>query len=283
MASQDYPPLLAAAERALAGRLAATGVSLHGKGYCGRAEENLIRAVSDQQWARARADLDGGKGTELTSKFLAAYSSSALAVNAFAPLADRVLLPGGTTVNGAVRFEQERSAWATGYKPTLDVSIERDHEPVRLLVESKCVEYLRKTDTAFSPQFPTKAAAHLEPAAVAVFDEVFADRQAFDPLDAPQLLKHFLAAKRVAIEKRCRVILLCVWWTPTDAHAHPVFAAHAAQAARLAAALPDPDVTMQAMTYGQLWDHWRATGDAQLREHVMQLDTRYGAALNARA
>jgi hypothetical protein len=47
------------------------------------------------------------------------------------------------------------------------------------------------------------------PAAAAVFDKVLENRNAFDPLDAPQLLKHFLAAKRVAIEKNCRGLLRC--------------------------------------------------------------------------
>ena len=204
--------------------------------------------VTPEQWAAAKADLEAGKGTELASKFLAAYSSSALAVNAFAPLDGRVPLPDGTVVVGETRFERERSAWARGYKPALDVIVDRAGAPVRLLVESKCVEYLRPADTAFSPAFPAKAAEYLEPCAAAVFDEVFADRYAYDPLDAPQLLKHFLAAKRVTVEESCRTILLCVWWQPADAAAYPVFDAHAQAAARLAAALADANVTMLCAT-----------------------------------
>jgi hypothetical protein len=277
--ARETHPLLGGAAEALAGRLAEQGVALRGDGYCERAEENLIVTVTPEQWAAAKADHKAGKGIELASKFLAAYSSSALAVNALAPLDGRVPLPDGTVVVGETRFEQERSAWGPGYKPTLDVIVERLGAPVRLLVESKCVEYLRATDTAFSPAFPAKAAEHLESGAAAVFDEVFADRYAFDPLDAPQLLKHFLAAKRVTVEESCRAILLCIWWEPTDAAEHPVFAAHADAAARLAAALPDADVTVLCATHQQLWSHWHDVGDAVLREHVAHLRARYDVSL----
>jgi hypothetical protein len=75
------------------------------------------------------------------------------------------------------------------------------------------------------------------------------------------------------------VVLLCVWWVPTDAAAHPVFAAHDDAAARLAAALPDEHVTRLCLTYPQLWAHWADIGDGALREHVQRLRKRYGVSL----
>jgi hypothetical protein len=116
-----------------------------------------------------------------------------------------------------------------------------------------------------------------------VFDEVFADRYAYDPLDAPQLLRHFLAAKRVTVHESCRAILLCVWWEPTDPAGHPAFAAHADAAARLAAALPDADVTVLCASHQQLWSHWHDVGDAVLREHVAHLRARYSRTPSATA
>ena len=135
-------------------------------------------------------------------------------------------------------------------------------------MESKCLEYLREARTAFSPSFAAKAAEHLEPAAAAIFRAVVADRYLFEPVDAPQVLKHFLAAKRVALEERQRVTLLYVWWEPTNAASHPVFAAHAEAAGKLAAAVPDPRVTMSCLPYRQLWSYWSEVGDASLRRHV---------------
>ena len=278
MAREEHR-LLAAAEQALADRLAAR-VPLRGKGYCDQPADNLIATVTPEIWEAAKADIAKGKGTELASKFLAAYSSSALAVNAFAPLCGRVALPGSVDVEGETHFEQERSAWASGWLPTLDVIVERKAAPVRLFVESKCLEFLRKGATDFSAAFPKKASEHLKPEAAEVFETVYEDRYAFDPLDAAQLLKHFLAAKKVALAQQCRVVLLCVWWEPTDTEAHPVFAAHTAAAALLAAALSDPDVTVIPCSYLQLWAHWEAVGDSALQQHVRLLQERYAVVLS---
>ena len=271
--------LLRTAEHALATRLASR-VSVRGKGYCDRPEDNLVETVTHDLWQAAKSDLEKGKGDELGSKFLAAYSSSALAVNAFAPLRDRVKLPGDLVITGDMRFEQERSAWARGYWPTLDLIVESEGAELRLFVESKCIEFLRKSETGFSPAFSKKASEHLEPAAAAVFETVFANRHAFDPLDAAQLLKHFLAAKRVATEQHCKVVLLCVWWEPADADAYPVFSEHAAKAAALAAALPDPDVVVLPLSYRQLWAGWEAVDDRALQRHVRCLRERYDVSLS---
>jgi hypothetical protein len=199
MARHDHP-LLPKAEAALRDALAAHGVEVRGKGYCVRPEDNLVETVTPQMWDSARADLEAGKGTELDSKFLAAYSSSALAVNTFAPLRGGVPLPGGrigdatspgTVINGQIRFEQERSSWTRGFMPTLDTIVEADDGPVRLLVEGKCIEFLRRSrkDEKFSPAFAKKAAQHLEFGAAEVYDVLEGDPFAFDPLDARQLAK----------------------------------------------------------------------------------------------
>ena len=261
------------AQHALAARLGET-VAIDGKGYCAQPRENLIETVTEDLWAAAEADLGGGKGSELESKFRASYSSSALAVNSFAPLRGMVPLPDGRVVEGTVRFEQERSAGTQGFKPTLDVIVEQEGESVRLFVESKCIEYLRKSTTSFSSAFVAKAKQHLRPASATIFEQVFEDPHAFDPLDAPQLLKHFLAAKRVAVDSSSHVVLLCVWWEPSNAAEHPVFAGHAAAARDLAAGLDEPDVDLLPLSYPQLWDHWR-TREPWLAEHVACLERRY--------
>ena len=278
--AREQHKLLHPAENALAAALG-EHVPVDVKGYCATPEDNLIASVTPELWATARADLAAGKGDELAHKFRAAQSSSALAVNAFAPLRGRVPLPGNIVIEGAMRLEQERSAWARGYWPTLDVIVEADAAPQRLFVESKCIEYLRKTSTPFSQEFVKHAQRdkRLDPEAVATFELVREDRYAFDPVDAPQLLKHFLAAKRVALETGCKVILLCVWWTPEQAH-DDVFKDHSAQALKLAEALVDPDVTLLSMTYAELWSHWDRLGDGGLSNHVALLRERYSVRLS---
>jgi hypothetical protein len=276
--AQETDPILKAAEAALAARLGESR-RVDGAGYCEQNSDNLVSGITPEVWASACCDLGEGRGDELMHKFRAAYSSAALAVNAFGPLPGVVDVPGIEPVHGRVRFERARSAWARGYWPTLDVVVEMPAAPVRLYVESKCIEYLRKTDTRFSMAFPRIAREHLAPSAAEVFEAVFEDRYLFDPLDAPQLLKHFLAAKRAAHDHACRVVLLCVWWEPTNAEGWPVFERHRRKAKDLARRLRDPDVALLPMSYRELWKHWEGIGDASLRRHVASLQSRYAVAL----
>ena len=135
---------LSLAENALTRRLA-EHVHLDSAGYCPRAEDNLIATVGPGVWHRARRrDLAGGKGDELAGKFRAPYSSSALAVNTFSPLLNGVSLTGSLQVDGAIAFEQQRSAWAGGYWPTLDLIVEEEQRPVRLFVEANAQSFCVK-------------------------------------------------------------------------------------------------------------------------------------------
>jgi hypothetical protein len=110
---------------------------------------------------------------------------------------------------------------------------------------------------------------------------VFADREAFAPVDAPQLLKHLLAAKRVAQEFDCSVIVLYAWWQPSGAGQYEIFQQHADSVARLAAALPDIDVTLYPLSYTELWTYWAGLGDTELVRHVTCLRDRYDVSLSA--
>jgi hypothetical protein len=63
-------------------RLTRPNTVISEKGYANSIDDNLLPGVSRAQF---EADLRKGDGNELAAKFLAAYSSSALAVNCFAP------------------------------------------------------------------------------------------------------------------------------------------------------------------------------------------------------
>ena len=273
-------PALQLAENALTRRLAEQ-VRLDDSGYCLRAEDNLIATVGPGVWQRARGDLARGKGDELAGKFRAPYSSAALAVNTFAPLLSGVSLPGPVEVRGDIAFEQQRSAWAGGYWPTLDLVVEADEYPVRLFVESKCTEFLRKGHPGFSDAFVKHARKQLDGTAAATYEQLADDAHMFDPLDARQLAKHFLAAKRAVIESSQpgTVILLCIWWEPHDAAEHPVFGRHRAAVDAFAAAVPDTDVAVAGISYSELWDHWEALNDPLIARHTQLLRDRYDVPL----
>jgi hypothetical protein len=279
--ASDTAVALPLAERALTERLAEQ-VRLDGSGYCLQAEDNLVASVGPGVWRRARQGLAGGKGDELASKFRAPYSSSALAVNTFSPLLEGVSLPGPLQVAGPIAFEQQRSAWAGGYWPTLDVIVEADGSPVRLFVESKCTEFLRKGHPDFSEAFVKHAKQRLSAAAVRTFERLAADPAVFDPLDARQLAKHFLAAKRAVVDSAhaFAVVLLCVWWEPQDASEYPVFQNHRDALTAFAAAVPDDDVAVRGMSYRDLWAHWDALGDPIVVRHTQLLRGRYDVRLD---
>jgi hypothetical protein len=141
----------------------ATGVAVDAKGYCAAAEDNLIDAVTPELWLAAKADLEGGKGSELGGKFRAAHSSSALVAHTFVPMRDGVDIPGVGLCAGLPRLEQERSSGAKGYNPTLDVIVEGEGRD--LYSESKCREYLDSGEADFSDAWPKLAAEHLSSAA----------------------------------------------------------------------------------------------------------------------
>ena len=278
--ARENAEALPLAQKALADALGAQ-VSVDVSGYCKRAEDNLIATVGPGVWRHVKADLASGKGSELDKKFRAAHSSAALAVNAFAPLLDGVDLPGGLDFRGVLRFEQERSAWARGYRPTLDVIVEEESAPVRLYVESKCIEFLRKGHAEFSDAFVKHAEQHLSRTAAGTFRRLFDDPLAFDPVDVRQLAKHFLAARRSVEDgpTPSRVVLVGIVWEPADAHKHDVFRRHREELGALAQALPDDDVTLVPLTYRELWDHWEARDDAILRRHTRLLRDRYDVLL----
>jgi hypothetical protein len=273
-----------AVERQLASRLEAS-VTLDRSHRCARPEDNLVGSLSAGPWSVIKPQLEGGDGGELKTgrdearpKFCSAFSSSALAVNAFGPLVERPALrlaDVGVLVPPAV-FEGQRTAGTRGYKPNLDVVFEPpDHDWV--YVESKCLEYLRPHGTAFSRAYVIQAERLLAKEAVRACGRLFDALQQHDGyrfLDVAQLLKHFLAAKLAAAGCR-HVTLLYVFWEPMDAGDHPVFARHRSEAQRLAAELADEEVRLVPISYPALWAAWRDVAP----HHSAALIERYGIAM----
>lgn len=183
-----------------------------------------------------------------------------MAVNTFSPLLNGVSLPGPLQVDGDIAFEQQRSAWAGGYWPTLDLIVEAEQCPVRLFVESKCTEFLRQGHPDFSQAFVKHAKRRSNVATATTFEPLAEDAALFDPLDARQLAKHFLTAKRTVVDatEPFAVILLYIWWEPDDATEQAVFERHREAVEAFAAAVPDTDVSLRGISYRNLWQHWEA-------------------------
>lgn len=271
--------------------MATTGAELDGARRCAEPTENLVATIPSDRWPVIASQLGGGNGGELRAtdrhrpKFCSAFSSCALAVNTFGLVDDTTALrlPGFGDYVGGVEFEAQRSAGVRGFKPNLDLVAEPDGSDW-LFAESKCLEYLRPHATPFSDAFVAKAAKLLA-TETAEFYAAFAQadggaRGSYLLLDVAQLLKHFLAAKVAADERRV-VTLAYLFWEPADAEEHEVFAVHRRESEALASILIDEHVRLVPLSYRDVWAHWEKLQDRSLTEHVTALRSRYDVPLGA--
>lgn len=249
-----------------------TGRRLDDRLYTEAAEDNLIEGVALEAFAD---DLSGAAGQELRSKFRAAYSSAALAVNCFAAFrpAGRTFAIGPHDRLTLAGFERRfPTGLARAQPPHLDVVATG---PTGLVaIESKCTEYLSPKVAVFSPRY---AGISDERAHGTWFAEmrrlVEAQGQGYRWLDAAQLIKHALGLSHGRADRP--VTLVYLWWEPLDHHASPIFAEHRAEVAAFAARVAGGSLAFLPLTYADLWDAWAARGDEELARHVTRLRARY--------
>ena len=267
--------LAARARRALGAALhrIRPGAALDSKGYVIRLEDNLLPGI-------ARTDIEAafgaGAGLELEGKMRAPWSSSALAVNSFAPWQRdprSLMLAGITGFTEALAFEAKCPNGVSTIPPHLDVLLERDEAIFG--VESKCTEYL-------SPKASKVAAAYLELAArrderaASRWFAALADVPTFRFLDAYQLIKHYLGLARSYRGRPLRLVY--IYWEPANARALPMFDEHRAEVKRFGELVAsDPGCRFEALSYDEHWrelDALRAK-PAWLDRHLVQLRLRY--------
>jgi hypothetical protein len=250
--------------------------------------------VDDDELSRALDHLRGGAGSELSAKpgrrpkFLAAYSSSALALNCFAPfLGPRRLDLAGHSVEQP-RLETILSIGGGCGRPNLDLlGLSNDHV---VAVESKCTEHLktkmaptrsdfaslRARDAGDPYELRTKSLAAGDGASE-LYTLLAHDPLAFRHLDATQLLKHYLGLRSTFESRRCT--LLYLYWEPDNAAASSVCREHKAEIARVRPLLNDRSVHFEATTYPTLWRSWLAGDDPFLRLHGAALTERYAVVI----
>lgn len=263
------------ARRALGAGLRRTrpGADFDADGYVVRLEDNLLSRVARADFELAFSD---GAGQELGGKMRAPWSSSALAVNSFAPWQRD---PGSLTLASlsgfteALAFEAKCPNGVSAIPPHLDVLLERGEEVVG--VESKCTEYLspkaRKVADAYfalAERKDTRAASRWFAALAAV--------PTFRFLDAYQLIKHYLGIARSYPGRP--LLLVYIYWEPANASALPLFDQHRAEVERFGGLVDgDPGCRFDALSYSEHWGELHALGakPAWLDRHLAQLRTRY--------
>lgn len=255
-------------------KVASPGINLDAKGYTTSHADNLVPAVTPTDF---EADLGQGSGDELAGKFRAAHSSSALAVNCFAPFKRHLsdLQVCDDRDFASLHFEKKCPTGLGGTPPNLDVLIEKADHVVG--IESKCTEYLSRHTARFSTSYETGIRdARRESGWFQEMLRLIKSPQAYTWLDAAQLVKHAFGLMRCFPDRR--VTLLYLYWEPRNADDHPVFQEHRLEAAAFAARIAGPHMAFWAMPYDDLWSSWDGAEQVWLRTHLRDLRARYVAA-----
>lgn len=261
-----------AAQKALQDRLRSTA-RLDEKGHVQQLEQNLVPGVLLEYF---ESDLQQGDGNELQTKFPAAHSSTALAVNSFGWFCgdDRLQHLNLLGKSGAkeVKFERKCPIFRGGRAPNLDVWIEFDGEIIA--IESKLTEYFTKTKPEFSPAYERLAPPGLsEPCWWNLYQEAKKGTPSY--LDRAQLLKHYFGLRKFQQKKDApgQMTLLYLYWRPVNADDIEVCKSHQSELAEFESSAADSEIKFRPMTYSQLWREWQQV--SELTEHASNLQTRY--------
>jgi hypothetical protein len=268
--------------------------------YVREPADNLIPGVALVDF---KADLDAADGNELRdgktrpAKFCASYSSSALAVNTFAPFKahpDALTLAGITGFITAPTFEGKcpnglfEANGEPSRSPNLDVLAFAGHTVVA--VESKFLEPLSKKKQELSPKYlaPFLGTDGADPVAEPEWSEMYTRvaRMAVYPkedlpythLDAAQLVKHYLGLK-VSYPQQKRV-LVYLYWEPVNAGGIDAYKRHRLEVEDFARRVQGCDTTFISMSYPDLWHEWETTSTwPGMPEHLARLRARYRFAI----
>lgn len=268
-------------------RRARPGIALDGNGYVLDPQDNLLDGLSLEDIRQA---FDAGAGQELGTirdgqylpgKFCAAYSSSALAANHFAPFSTRRLPILGS--GRSLHLEGFELAFPTGLRgipPHLDAVL--NSAGGRFAIESKCLEYLRfksanslqKSADRLKEKYLTGITGNRRSGPwFAELEKLAYEPSRYQILDATQLIKHALGLLKAPNEQP--TTLLYLFWEPSDANDAPIFASHRSEIAAFAERIGSDNLRFAAMSYPEVWKQWRASGDPFLAAHVTALRGRY--------
>ena len=274
MKASTRAPLNACRSALIQGLLrSAPGTELDENGYVTNASQNLIKGV---RLADFEADLRQGDGNEMEGKFRAAHSSSALAVNTFAPFkatAAALRLPGGSGFT-ELSFERKCPHGLLGRRsPNLDVVASGTNGV--FTIESKCLEPLTHHKAEFAPAY--EAEIRDERRKGAWFQEmqrIAAEPKTYHWLDVAQLVKHAFGLAYTFTDRP--VTLLYLFWEPSNPEAYSIFAEHRTEINRFAASIRGGGPNFLALSYPEIWTLWDLESQPEwLSIHISRLRARY--------
>lgn len=249
--------------------------------------DNLIEGVTGADF---ESDLRRGRGNELTdqagepAKFRAAFSSSALAINTFAPFRHNParLVLAGITGFTAVEFEFPCDNGLVGTNPHFDLFAWTATTVVA--VESKFLEPLQPKAASFSDQYARPFRGTADQPAVAeepwarMYGRLSSDPQTYRYLDAAQLVKHYLGLRHSfrTLERS----LVYLYWEPTNAADLAAYRDLRREVNDFTTAVAGCETRFVALSYPALWREWQQNrARLDLSSHIERLRQRYAFAL----
>ena len=256
------------------------GKATDAQGYVNLPQENLIAGVRLDQFEK---DLRRGDGDELQAKLRAVHSSSALAVNCFAPFKDRkedIHLLGRHGAVG-IEFEWPLRIFRGGTPANLDVWVDQGNRAVA--IESKLLEYFEPKKPKFSPAYERLAPPISDSHWWAAYTD--AKQGAVQHLDRAQLLKHYFGLNQLQRRRQSQqppappqdLVLLYLFWEPVNAPDLAICHQHRTEIQELARQVSDSAVKFRWISYPKLWQEWIAI--PALAEHAENLKRRYEVGL----
>ncbi len=254
-------------------------IDIDSKGYVKCFRHNLLPLVEPTDF---ELDLIEGNGNELQSKFCAAHSSSALAVNCFAPFRRRMedfKLPNDDTSYKELRFEAKCPIGIRGIPPHLDVLVSDENNNV-VGIESKLTEYLgKKCSAEFRPAYDN---IDDERRNQGYFEEMLHLKKypnSYTMLNAAQLIKHAFGLYNTYHNDGKSLTLFYLYWESSNADDITELETHRKEIAdfkQRIEAVKGTTPQFIAMSYKELWDSWCNPHTPEwLNKHLDQLTSRY--------
>lgn len=248
-------------------------LSLDRNGYVADWRDNVLPHVATDSF---QGDLEAGDGRELESKFRAAHSSSALAVNVFARFKGKgkdLKIP---RISGTpeIRFEVKCPiGLSRGKSPNLDVFLE---SPSAILgIESKCTEYLSFHKAEFRPAYFKEINDNRRQSSWFRMMEFLVEKpDRYQSLNAAQLVKHAFGLKRHAGPKDGT--LLYLFWEPSNAGEFEIFYSHRSEIDDFSSRVNGDSLKFLSLSYQELWNLWEGPSTPPwLSDHLALIRSRY--------
>ena len=254
--------------------------------YCGSYVSNVIECVSSRQYWD---DIIKGKGGELSNtigyapKFNSITSSTALAVNSFAPWKDELHeLKIETRDRVFSKYDYLEFEYITQTKnrsyPNLDVCLQNEIEV--LAIECKFCEFLNNnsyTKLQKSYHDMIKREGYSGKWIDAIHKVINSRGQGiYKYFDVVQVIKHYSG---VINTDKSEKHLLYLYWHPENQnwnkiHPYDVLESELDEFSKIV--LGAGDVQFHYMSFNDLWNQW----ESKHKEHVLQLREKYSVTLN---